>query len=78
MKTGQGRVDWKRMVFVSTMVLGLGLSGAACKHQRSSGSAPHFNEDKPSAPIPEPGTLLLIGSGLVGIGVRARRRNRRK
>ncbi len=38
----------------------------------------HPSASPGASPIPEPGTLLLIGSGLVGIGVGARRRGRRK
>jgi hypothetical protein len=31
-----------------------------------------------SAPIPEPGTLMLVGTGLVGVALTARLRRRRE
>ncbi len=85
MKPTRSRVDWK-LVLATIMILGLGLAVSACNDGGSSpgsgGSgtnpvAATDNEENPVVPIPEPGTLLLIGSGVAGLGL-ARRRNRRK
>ena len=37
-----------------------------------------FGSDAAFVPIPEPATLLLLSSGLAGVGILARRRHRRK
>lgn len=44
----------------------------------TSGEIESFAHSYSLAPVPEPGTLLLIGLGIVGMGTMARKRSRRK
>jgi hypothetical protein len=37
-----------------------------------------YEKPEPSSPVPEPGTLLLLGSGIMGLGALARKKLRRR
>lgn len=41
-----------------------------------SGNIRYFHEDNNNPPVPEPGTIVLLGVGLVGMGLCLRRRGR--
>lgn len=53
-------------------LLALSIAGALCL------ASSIFAAVEPPAPTPEPGTMLLLGGGLIAVGAAAIRKNRKK
>ncbi len=53
-------------------------TGTVSFYDNSAGFGPHFNVSYTIKPIPEPATMLLLGTGLAGIGMKIRKRRQAK
>ena len=76
--TDTGDIDIYRIAYSDFFLIHMDLTGMTHYPKASKDSmefAPFSHDaDAPGAPIPEPATLLLLGGGLVGLGLAARRR----
>lgn len=76
--TDTGDIDVYQIAYSGFFLIHMDLTGMT-RYSKSSKDAMEFapfshDADAPGAPIPEPATLLLLGGGLVGLGLAARRR----